>query len=123
MDAETLDPRGTLWAYEPTSQIFARCSKCKCCMRRSYEQSKREPEKYPQGRPLGALAAWLHLECGGDPEVHKAMFTDAYLPYDNRWYYRQCCKKDEDFVPLFCLERGRFPWEIAEGYGEPKFLC
>ena len=32
-------------------------------------------------------------------------------------------KMDEDFAPLLCLERGRFPWEIAEGYEEPKFLC
>ena len=73
---------------------------------------------------MGALVAWLHLDCEKDPQLRKLKYAKEFLPFEDRAAHRKrVFEFDQDLHPLFALERPMFAWEISNGYIEPRDLC
>ena len=72
---------------------------------------------------MGALLAWLHLPCAGQPWAHADLWSLVHLPHDIIEGLRTF------FGDLGCLdlqfgaERELWAHEIASGSDEPQALC
>ena len=114
---------GVIRVWTGGFSLTARCQKCKARKNRKYEEFAGDnPSSRPQGRPMGALLAWLHLPCTGIGGDHSSQFTDEALPFDDR---RNCRLHWYGFGldTQFHAERDPWPAEREEDGYEPLQLC
>lgn len=72
----------------------------------------------PQGRPMGALLAFLAYECHGDYADHDSHYSEEYLTYKRRRKARRRARASGQWSTHF--ERERDPRTDED---EPKKLC
>ena len=115
---------GHIRIFAGDHQLTARCQ---CCGYRKNAKYRpwggRNPERYAQGRPMGALLAWLHLPCPGQPWAHAALWSLLHLPHDTREGYRSFFRDLGCLDLQFGAERPLWAHETASGSDEPQPLC
>jgi hypothetical protein len=106
--------RVLLNTHPQAMSLDGHCQRCGCRVNRRFLGRKGvRPGSHPQGRPLGALVAWLRRPCEGDQQGHRALWTAEELSLERRQEARQWAEGRVDFAAL--LERERAP-----GPGEPS---
>lgn len=115
-----------VWLYEHGQILINRagnsldclCHACGAGFDRTWKkrQGARQGHTKAQGRPLGSMLCWLHLDCGGDADWHSLMYSDAGLPRADRKARRRQAVDSSDFDALF--EQERSP-RGSESEGEP----
>jgi len=114
---------GTLKLYGAKDCISAQCGRCRQRINRSHNAATRgDPEDSPQGRPIGALAMWLHLACAGDPRSHYNRYTDMELSLPLRQSARKHVEEQPVFEALFIAERAPHSHEVDARSDEPEFI-
>jgi hypothetical protein len=106
--------------HAAAESIDAHCTRCGVRLNRKYREHKRRPGHH-QGRPAGALLAWLFLKCEGQDTVHKDKFNPTELTLATRVRARTIGQSDPRLAPIFEKERAPRDAEIEQG-GEPAEL-
>ena len=106
-------PEGDITWYKKRNDFYAHC-KCghePCCRPRTSMEPVNKLHSPGQGRPLGALLAWLRLGSGSSRDEHK-FFTFPTL--EQRQAARNFMLSDARFAPLLQQERKQYPGEPEE---------
>lgn len=91
-------------SHHLSMSLDAHCDACKCKVNRRHI-ARAGGGTHHQGRPLGSLLAWLELDCGGDKELHRALYSNLNLPHATRVAARQWAMGLGTMGPLFVKER------------------
>ncbi len=85
--------------------LDAHCHICNCAVNRKFTpfSRARSARKRAQGRPMGMLTAFLHLECNGDPAQHRNMIPT--LTHSDRVRARMAARAAGESNELFARER------------------
>jgi len=93
--------------------LDAHCDRCRGAINRKFEEHAKLGSRRPQGRPMGALLAWLRLECTGDPDVHRALYDPINLPHVLRLEAREWGHNLGTLRSCFAAERQPFAHEVG----------
>lgn len=106
--------------HPQAQSLDAHCGTCGSRLNRRFLARAGAGERasaHPQGRPMGALVAWLRLPCHGSRDDHRASYAELSL--QERQEARAWAQAQLAFQPLFERER---PRRAGEGE-EPERLC
>ena len=101
--------------------LDAHCGRCSARVNRRYLPRKGPAgpsgARQAQGRPVGALVAWLRQPCQGDACAHRAAWSSDVLTLQRREAARAWAEGQDCFSPLLQRERPRGPEEPPEPRG------
>jgi hypothetical protein len=83
------------------------CYRCNATLDRKFTE---RPDRHEanQGRPMGSHLCWLQFACGGDIDVHRAMWSDIAMPLVDRLDCREWGVASALFGD--CFKEEREPW-------------
>jgi hypothetical protein len=99
-------------SHASAQSLDAHCSRCTARVNRTFRP--RAAGRSAQGRPLGALLAWLQVPCIGGAVEHRALWSSEALPFARRVAARASVQDDPDFASLRDMERPPWPGEGLE---------